>query len=131
MVLMIAGAVLALFMANASSIVRKDGSRVILMKYPTWKSEILGLGEVLISDWYIIFLFPLFFSSNFFYTYHFQDVNLAKFTIRTRSLNSVLYWMAQIVGASIFGYALDIQSLSRPLKARIALVALFTLVMGE
>ena len=128
---MFVGAVLAWFLVDAKHVVRKDGSRVILMKHPTWQSEIVGLYEVMKTDWYIALLFPMFFASNFFYTYQFQDVNLAKFTVRTRSLNGVLYWMSQIIGAYIFGYALDFARLKRTMRAKAALVALFVITMGE
>ena len=127
MVLMFFGAVLAWFLVDAKKILRADGSRVILMKHPTWKSEILGLWEVLRTDSYIILLFPLFFSSNWFYTYQFNDVNLARFDIRTRALNSALYWMSQIIGAAVFGYALDISAISRSLRAKLVIGALFVL----
>ncbi|KAH7401774.1 hypothetical protein DE146DRAFT_651556 [Phaeosphaeria sp. MPI-PUGE-AT-0046c] len=40
----------------------------------TWKTEIFGLWETLWSDSCIIFLFPMFFASNWFYTYQFNDV---------------------------------------------------------
>ncbi|MCJ1356723.1 MAG: hypothetical protein MMC33_006718 [Icmadophila ericetorum] len=130
MVLMFFGAVLAWFLVDAKKILRADGSRVILMKHPTWKSEILGLWEVLRTDSYIILLFPLFFSSNWFYTYQFNDVNLARFDIRTRALNSALYWMSQIIGAAVFGYALDISAISRSLRAKLVIGALFVLTMA-
>lgn len=71
----------------------------------------------------------MFFASNWFYTYHFQDVNLPLFNIRTRALNSVLYYTAQIVGALIFGFALDTTRLSRPTRAKMAIILLFILTM--
>ena len=127
---MACGFFLAAFLCNPAFVEREDGSHVIVMKHPSWKSEILGLFSVLKTDWYIVLLFPMFLSSNWFYTYHFQDVNLAKFNIRTRALNNVLYWTAQIIGACIFGYALDTKSISRPLKAKINLVVLLVLTMA-
>lgn len=128
---MLIGAIIAWFLVDAKHIVRKDGSRVILMKHPTWQSEIIGLYEVMKTDWYIALLFPMFFASNFFYTYQFQDVNLARFTVRTRSLNGVLYWLSQILGAYIFGYALDFAKLKRTMRAKVALGVLFVFTMGE
>ncbi|KIX02630.1 uncharacterized protein Z518_08572 [Rhinocladiella mackenziei CBS 650.93] len=128
-VLMVVGFVLAGFLCNPLLVQRSDGSRVILMKHPTWKSEFIGLFQTLISDWYLLFLFPMFFASNWFYTYHFQDVNLARFNIRTRALNSVLYYLFQIVGAWVFGFALDNPRLRRTTRAKMALVALFVLTM--
>ncbi|KAJ9629264.1 hypothetical protein H2204_008904 [Knufia peltigerae] len=126
-VLMVAGFILSGFLCDPKLVERSDGSRVIMMKNPTWKSELLGLWQTLFSDWYIIFLFPLFFASNWFYTYHFQDVNLPKFNIRTRALNSVLYYFFQIVGSFIFGFALDSTRFSRRTRARGVMVVLFVL----
>lgn len=60
MVLTFLGAVLAWCLVDAKHVLRTDGSHVILMKHPTWQSEILGLWEVLRSDSYIVLLFPLF-----------------------------------------------------------------------
>lgn len=41
------GACLSWTLVDAKHIVRRDGSRVILMKHPTWKTEIFGLWETL------------------------------------------------------------------------------------
>lgn len=100
------------------------------MKNPTWKTEILGLWETLRTDPYILFLFPMFFASNWFYTYQFNDVNAAKFDTRTRALNSTLYWTAQILGASVFGYALDYPGLRRTTRGICAWAALFVLTFA-
>lgn len=72
LVLTLLGVVLAAFICNADKIIRNDGSKVILMKHPTWKSEIVGLWEVLKSDFYIVTMFPMFLASNWFYTYQFN-----------------------------------------------------------
>jgi len=128
-VLMATGFVLAAFLCNPKYVKRSDGSRIILMKNPSWKSELLGLVETLKTDWYIVFLFPMFLASNWFYTYHFQDVNFAKFNIRTRALNNTLYWTSQIIGAYTFGYALDTK-VKRTIRAKVGLIALFTITMA-
>lgn len=128
-VLMFLGAVLALFLCNADRVIREDGSKVILMKSPTWKSEFIGLWETFRSDPSILLLFPMFFSSNIFYTYHFSDVNGAAFNTRTRSLNGLLYWLAQILGASVFGYALDANT-RRTVRAKASFAALFVITMA-
>ena len=130
MILMFLGAVLAWSLVDAADVQRADGSRVILMRSPTWKSELWGLWDVLRSDTYIVLLFPMFFASNWFYTYQFNDVNLAKFNVRTRALNNVLYWTSQIFGAYMFGYALDISTFRRTTRAKAALIALFTITMA-
>lgn len=121
------GGILAWFLCDAKNVVRSDGSRVILMKNPTWKSEFLGMWETLKDEPYVVFLFPMFFSSNWFYTYQFNGVNLAQFNTRTRALNNVLYWLAQIWGAFLVGYLLDIKSVRRTIRAKSCWVALFVL----
>jgi len=128
-VLTFLGAILALCLVNGKSVIRADGSHVILMKNPTWKTEIMGLVETITTDPWIILLFPMFFSSNWFYTYHFNGVNLAQFNTRTRALNNVLYWSSQIVGALVFGYALDFTKIPRRTRAKIVWCVLFGFTM--
>lgn len=130
MILMFIGLILTLGLLNAKDIRRPDGSRVITMKNPSWLSEFKGLLQVLKTDSYIVLLFPMFWSSNWFTTYQFSCVNLPMFTIRTRSLNNVLYWLFQMVGALAFGYLLDIPYFRRTTRARGGLFLLFVLTMG-
>lgn len=100
------------------------------MKHPTWKTEIFGLWETLRSDPYIVSLFPMFFASNWFYTYQFNDVNLARFNLRTRALNNTLYWLAQIGGSLLFGFALDYPNIRRTTRAKVAWVVMFILTLS-
>jgi hypothetical protein len=124
---MLLGAVLALFIVNAQQVIREDNTKVILMKNPSWISEFKGLWEVLWAEPWIVLLFPMFFSSNIFYTYQTNNMNGAHFNIRTRSLNNLLYWLAQIIAAVIVGYALDYEKLSRTVRAKAAFAVLFSL----
>lgn len=128
-VLMFCGAVLALFLCNANKVQRRDGSHVILMKNPSWWTEIKGLGETITSEPWIILLFPMFFASNVFYTYQVNCFNAPHFNTRTRALNNTLYWLSQIFGAIAFGYALDYGQFRRTVRAKAGFVALFVLTM--
>ncbi|KAI0865436.1 major facilitator superfamily domain-containing protein [Xylaria cubensis] len=129
-VLMFIGAVLALFLVNADKVIREDGSKVIIMKEPTWQSEFYGLWECIhLSPW-VVALFPMFFASNIFYTYQQNGVNGAHFNLRARSLNSLLYWLAQILGAIVYGAALDFPKVRRSVRAKAALVSLFVLTFA-
>ncbi|KAL8651147.1 MAG: hypothetical protein Q9226_004831 [Calogaya cf. arnoldii] len=130
LVLTFLGACLSWTLVDAKDVVRRDGSRIILMRHPTWKTEILGLLETLRSDSYVILLFPMFFASNWFYTYQFNDVNLAQFNTRTRALNSTLYWLAQMFGALIFGFALDFPNIRRTTRAKAAWAIMFVLTFA-
>lgn len=129
-VLMFGGAVLALFLSDADKVIRSDGSRVVLMKNPSWSSEIIGLGKTIVSDPYILLLFPMFWSSNWFTTYQTNSVNGGYFNIRTRSLNSLLYWFSQMIGAIVFGNALDIERFKRTTRAKASLIVLFVLTFA-
>lgn len=127
--LMLGGACIALFLCNASDIIRPDGSRVVLMKNPSWQSELIGLWETIRFEPFVVLLFPMFWSSNWFYTYQQNAINGAHFDTRTKALNSCLYYVAQIVGALGLGYALDTPSIRRSVRAKICLVMLFSVTM--
>ncbi|CAI6097107.1 unnamed protein product [Clonostachys chloroleuca] len=126
-VLMFLGLVLGLFLCNADKIIREDGSKVVLMKNPSWKTELMGLWETLRAEPWIVALFPMFFSSNIFYTYQNNGLNGAHFNVRTRALNGLLYWLAQIIGAIIMGYCLDVGKISRSLRAKICWAVIFAI----
>jgi len=128
-VLMFAGAVLALFLCNANKVIRPDGSKVVVMKNPTWKTEFIGLYETLRYEPYILLLFPMFWSSNWFTTYQFNGLNAAYFDTRTRALNGLLYWASQMMGAMFFGYCLDIPYFRRTIRAKSALIFMFCFTM--
>lgn len=130
LVLTFVGLCLAWTLVDAHKVIREDGSHVVLMKHPTWKSEVLGLYEVFLTDPWIVLLFPMFLSSNWFYSYTFNGFNAAKFNIRTRALNNVLYWLSQIIGACVFGFALDLKAVRRSLKAKVLWGTLLVLTMA-
>ncbi|KAK7416274.1 hypothetical protein QQX98_005345 [Neonectria punicea] len=126
-VLMFLGAVIALFICDADKIIRADNTKVILMKNPSWNTEIVGLWETLRDSPWILLLFPMFFSSNIFYTYQNNGMNGAHFNTRTRALNNLLYWLAQIFGALIVGHLLDVGKVRRSVRAKASLAVLFVL----
>ena len=126
---MVAGAVLAFFLVPPHQIVRKDGTRVAPVRHPSAASEIKGLYETLKSDYYILLLFPMFWASNWFYTYQQNCYNLYLFNLRGRAFNNIWYWLAQIIGAVLFGVILDNQRLgSRKMRAWIGWGILFVVV---
>lgn len=128
-VLMFLGACVALCLLPTNRVRRSDGSRIITQQNPTWRSELQGLMTVFKTDTYIVMLFPLFFASNFFYTYQFNCVNAAYYSTRTRSLNNLLYWFCQMFGALFFGSILDWTRFNRKMRARICWSLLLVLTM--
>ncbi|KAL1975840.1 hypothetical protein VTN31DRAFT_4232 [Thermomyces dupontii] len=130
MVLQALGFILAWVLSDSKYIKRKDGSKVIVMKNPTWWSETKGLYETLKTDYFIILLFPMFLSSNWFTVYQFNAVNGFYFDVATRSLNSLLYWLCQMIGAYTFGLLLDLKWYSRTMRAKLNWALLFVLTFA-
>ncbi|EGW31298.1 uncharacterized protein SPAPADRAFT_61870 [Spathaspora passalidarum NRRL Y-27907] len=124
-ILMCLGSIIAFFMLPMSKVFKSDGTKVMGQKHPYWKDELIGLGKLLLNEPRILLMFPMFFSSNWFYTYQFNNFNYGKFNLRTRSLNSLLYWLAQMVGAVCIGFVLDWQKFRRSIRARIGFVIIF------
>ena len=58
-----------------------------------------------------------------------NDMNAAHFNTRTRALNNTLYWSSQIIGATIFGYALD-YDVRRTIRAKASFIALVVLTFA-
>jgi len=109
LVITLIGTCLTFTLAPPSSITRSDGSPVTVERNPTWKHELRAMLKTLTQDPTILLLFPFFWASNWFYTYQFNDYNLALFNLRTRSLNALLYWLSQIFGSGLFALLLDCQ----------------------
>lgn len=125
MVLMGAGIALAAFLLPMDKVYKADGTKVIAKKYPRLQDELKGMWKVLKTERKIYFLFPMFCASNWFYTYQFNDFNAGRFNVRTRSLNSLLYWLSQMVGAIGIGTMLDSTRFSRPVRARMGYAVVF------
>ncbi|CAK7893971.1 hypothetical protein CAAN1_02S08130 [[Candida] anglica] len=130
MVLMGVGACVALLLLPIDKVVKSNGHRVKRQHYPNWRLELMSLFKLAYSQPIIFLMFPMFFSSNWFYTYQFNAVNADRFTLRTRSLNSLLYWAFQMVGAVIIGTILDLKYFKRNVRAKIGWVIVFVLGMA-
>lgn len=88
----------------------------------TEKQSIKGSIRIAVSTlfrWRVACMIPLFFSANVFYSYQQNNVNGLTFNIRTRSLNSALYWIAQMLGGMLMGFLLDLPWFERPGRARL------------
>ncbi|KAK7061445.1 hypothetical protein R3P38DRAFT_657503 [Favolaschia claudopus] len=127
-VLTVLGAIIPLFMKDPRKMIRTDGTPVVLSRNPSWKTEIFSLYVALKTDPMIILLFPMFFASNWFYAWQFNDFNGSLFNIRTRSLNSMLYWTAQIVGSLIMAFILDRPNVRRRTRAFLGWGLVFVMV---
>ncbi|KAG7450839.1 MFS general substrate transporter [Guyanagaster necrorhizus] len=128
LVLTLIGVFIPMLMANPNKMIRSDGTKVMTPRHPSLKTEILGLLVTLKTDPMIILLFPMFFASNWFYTWQFSGFNGAIFDIRARGLNNVCYWISQIIGSVLIGLLLDRKSISRRIRAYTGWTVLFLMV---
>lgn len=112
MCFMTAGTLLSLAILPPSKVVRDDGTRCTNIKYSKVSTEAVEIGK-LFFNWKMLLIAPAAWASNFFYSYQFNNVNGALFNLRTRGLNNVFYWGAQMVGSVGIGYILDFSFQSR------------------
>ncbi|KAA1475457.1 MFS general substrate transporter [Dentipellis sp. KUC8613] len=130
LVLTLIGVIIPMCMADPNKMIRTDGTKVTTPRHPSWRVELYGLYVALKTDPLIVLLFPMFFASNWFYTWQFNDFNGALFNIRARSLNNVLYWMSQIIGSLAMGFFLDRPYFKRRVRAYGAWIVLLLSVFG-
>ena len=115
-------------MADPFKMTRTDGTRVVRINHPSWKTEFINLYVALKEDPWILLLFPMFFASNYYYTWCqcssyqlpmlcsrlrliwngtvFNDYNGAIFTIRARGLNNFAFWTTEIFGSLFMGHVI-------------------------
>lgn len=99
------------------------------LNWTTLRSTIMQTFRIIL-DWKNVCLYPMFFNANVFYSYQQNDVNGLNFNIRTRSLNSALYWIAQMSGGLLMGFLLDFHSLNRRTRAKLGWSILFVTGMA-
>ncbi|XP_068635413.1 UNC93-like protein 1 [Aristolochia californica] len=126
MCFMFAGAILSLAILHPSKVVRDDGTRATNIKYSSVSTEAVEILK-LFRNWKMRLIVPAAWASNFFYTYQFNNVNAVKFSLRTRGLNNVFYWGAQMIGSVAIGYVLDFSFKSRRTRGIVGIIAVAVL----
>ncbi|KAJ2777709.1 hypothetical protein GGI15_004415 [Coemansia interrupta] len=124
--LQVAGALCALALSPPSRVIRSDGSHVMLMRYTDVQHECLETLRLFRNPWMLLLL-PLSLASNFFYSYQYGPYNGALFTLRTRGLNSMLYWAAQMAAAWAVSYLHDHQAMPRRTRGLLSLAVIAAL----
>jgi len=69
LILTLIGVFIPLAMVDPEKMIRTDGTKITTPRHPSWKVEIYGLWMTLVTDPMVILLFPMFFASNWFYTW--------------------------------------------------------------
>lgn len=129
MVFMTIGTVLSLAILHPSKVIRNDGSRCTNVKYSSVITELVEIGK-LFTNWKMLLIVPAAWGSNFFYTYQFNNVNGALFTLRTRGLNNMFYWGAQMVGSVMIGQIMDNSFKSRKTRGLVGITVVAVLGTG-
>lgn len=138
MVIMLVGwIVAALFICNPSQLSSKfHGERV--NKINQQHKEFLSFSKLkdtaiftikTLMNWRLLCILPMFFNANIFYAYQQNYVNALTFNIRTRALNSSLYWIAQMSGGFLIGMILDLKFFKRNVRVVVGWAILFILGM--
>lgn len=112
MCFMSVGTVLSLAILPASKVVRDDGTKCTKIVYSNVYTEGVEVLKLFLN-WRMLLIVPAAWSSNFFYTYQFNNVNGVLFNLRTRGFNNVFYWGAQMLGSAGIGYIMDFSFKSR------------------
>lgn len=89
----------------ANYVVRADGSLIELRAQLRMREEISAFAQQF-KDWRMLLLFPMFFTSNYFYAYQGSIVSYM-FNGRTRALSSLLSNSGAVIGAIIIGCIFD------------------------
>lgn len=126
MIIMLTSIVTSWLLLPPHSVVRGDGTVVELEDAITPVQEFRELKKVL-SDWRMWALFPMFFSSNYFYAYQGAIVTVL-FNGRTRALVALLEGLGQVLGGIIIGQLTD--NLPGGRRKRAIYSAVFVLVLN-
>ncbi|THX36900.1 hypothetical protein D6D10_06291 [Aureobasidium pullulans] len=120
-VIMASAALVSAFgIVSPEKVTRADGTHLAEFKATDFKTEFAGCCALL-KDWKIVLLIiPMFateMSSSLIPT-----ISAYSFNLRTRSLNSVIFWGVQIPSTFLFGMVLDNDRFNRRVRGTIALV---------
>ncbi|KAE8713246.1 UNC93-like protein 1 [Hibiscus syriacus] len=115
MCFMTAGTLLSFAILPPDRVVRDDSTRCSNVKYSSVATEAIEVLK-LFANWKMLLIVPAAWASNFFYSYQFNNVNGLLFNLRTRGLNNVFYWGAQMLGSVGIGYILDFSFQSRRMR---------------
>ncbi|XP_002515609.2 UNC93-like protein 1 [Ricinus communis] len=115
MCFMAAGTLLSLAILPPSQVVRDDGTHCSNIKYSKVSTEATEIVKLFLN-WKMLLIVPAAWASNFFYSYQFNNVNGVLFNLRTRGLNNVFYWGAQMLGSVGIGWVLDFSFKSRKMR---------------
>ncbi|OCH83821.1 MFS general substrate transporter [Obba rivulosa] len=130
LIIIFIGVASAFLILPPNKVIRPDGTIVKVRAASKPRDEVVGMWNLL-KDWRMLCLLPMFFASNYFYSYQ-GSVNAHRFDGPTRALNATLEGAGAIVGALLIGYlVLDIKFLHRRTRGYLglAVVTIMTIII--
>ncbi|CAG9942430.1 unnamed protein product [Clonostachys rosea f. rosea IK726] len=122
-VIMCIGLPFSLFLPAADRVQRSDGRRVILKKSKSILSEFKILWALLKQP-KVLAMMPMMLYAQWFLAYQWK-FNYSYFTVRSRALNSMLFYISGFLASWLLGQFLDWQRFSRKTRARVGFLVLF------
>ncbi|GKU88933.1 hypothetical protein SLEP1_g3140 [Rubroshorea leprosula] len=129
MCFMTVGTLLSLAILPPIKVIREDGTRCTNIKYSSAFTEVREIIKLFLN-WKMLLIVPAAWASNFFYTYQFNNVNALLFNLRTRGLNNVFYWGAQMLGSVAIGYIMDFSFKSRRMRGFVGIAVVTVIGTG-
>ncbi|RKU47934.1 hypothetical protein DL546_009405 [Coniochaeta pulveracea] len=126
MIIMITAIFTSWLVLPPQTVVRGDGTLVELESHISPREEFRAF-VAMFKDWRMLALFPMFFSSNFFYAYQ-GALTAYLFNGRTRALVSLLTGLGSLLGSVLIGFLVDNLPFGRRKRALTSCGIVFLLV---
>ncbi|CAB11728.1 Membrane transporter [Schizosaccharomyces pombe] len=117
-----------LFIKSPSDVRKSDGTSALSPSNKTFGQELWGLFEAA-KDWRLLCLLPASFASQSTIAWQ-SHLNSYYFSLRTRSLNNVLFWVIQFFVPYLFTLILDAKALKRRTRGIIGLTIQAVVIMA-
>ncbi|OAL47337.1 MFS general substrate transporter [Pyrenochaeta sp. DS3sAY3a] len=127
-VIMCLGLPISLCLSPAQKVWRKDGTKIVTSRAPTWAGEFKAVGKLFISR-RILLLLPAFFIS-YFYNGFVSTWLTTYFTVRSRAFSSFFTNFAGIFSSFIIAALLDNQKIHIKTRGKIAFISIITILIG-
>ncbi|AFR97971.1 hypothetical protein C343_06125 [Cryptococcus neoformans C23] len=126
--IMCLGLPFAICLSPAQKVHRKDGTRVVVHKQPSWAKEFRAVLNLALTR-RIVLLLPSFFIS-YFYNGFLSTWLTKYFTVRSRAFSSFFTNFAGIFSSFIVGTLLDSQKINIKTRGKLAFASIVTVLTG-
>ncbi len=129
-ILMLLGAVVALLLVPTHRVVREDGKPVTIPSQLSIKQHVVACWDITKKKKWIILMWPLSFGTNYYVIYQSNRYNGLTFSVRGRSLNTLISGCAQVLSTWTMTALMDWVPLPRRQCAYLGLVFNLLLLTG-